>query len=435
MSIFLILLACVFLIFLGKSVFGKWFNHVSLYSTVWGGTLMLFELRLINYYPLESETLIIILTTWIFFLLGSMTVVVARAALKSKDQVLDDEIEPKMKENELKQLRTILLWLNVITFFAGIYDLYLVSKIFGSLSNAFLLGNLLYSYQVSEGLPGSIPLLSSLSFTAAMLAGSYTARKGKITFISIFPLIMLTLIGLVKMGRVDILMGTILFISGYFLTSKGKEQHLKKSTLAIRKFAIVFVVIIIAAAGAEFIRSTRKAQEGFAGATKSLNALSSTNLITPSVYLYLSSHHGIFNQYLKHGGENTPFGANTFLPIYRWLGKLGIEIHAKPFQTRYKTPVRTNTGTYLRELHADFGMIGLLLVPYILGLLASMYWYRIENYGRYVDLSIGAFLYVIIGMSFFVMATRQGQLIIYLITAIIIGHFIDKTSGGLTKAS
>jgi oligosaccharide repeat unit polymerase len=432
MSIFLLLLAYLFSVFVGKSMFGKWFNHVFLYSTVWGGTLILFELKLINYYPLESETWIIILTTWILFLLGSITIGVARNSLKSDSLILNDKVEPIVKENELLQLRTILIWLNIITLFAGIYDLYLVSKIFGSLTNAFLFGNLLYSYQVSEGLPGSIPFFSSLSFTAAMLAGSYTAQKGKITFISIFPLMIITLIGLVKMGRVDILMGTILFISGYFLTSKRKEQHLKKSTLVMRKFTIIFIVIIIAVAGAEFIRNTRKVHEGFKGTTKTL---SSSNIISPSVYLYLSSHHGTFNQYLKHGGENTPFGANTFLPIYRWLGKLGLEIHIKSFQYFYKTPVRTNTGTYLRELHADFGMIGLLLGPYILGLLASMYWYRIKKYGRFVDISIAAFLYVIIGMSFFVMATRQGQLIVYLVTAIIIGHFIDKRMNRFSGAS
>jgi len=385
-----------------------------------------FELKLVNYYPLELETWIVIGAAWIFFLLGSITVVVARFALKGKTPLLEYRIESTVLEKELKQIKTILWVFNIVSLIVAIHNLYLVSKLFGGLTNAFILGNLLYKVNVSEGLRGSIPFFSSLVFPAIMLAGSYTEQKGKITLVSVVPLIVVIMLDIAKMGRADIIMGVMLFMCGYFLTSKQKSLYHKKPTLMRHKYAILFVFVAIAVSGGEFIRSTRKAQEGFIGTTEKLQRLSTVSFITPSIYLYVSSHPAILNQYLKHGGEKTPFGGHTFNPFYRWLEKLGLEIHADPFQVWYKTPVILNTGTYLRELHGDFGMTGLLLGPYFLGFLASIFWYRVKDYGKYRDLSIVAFLYVIIGMSFFMMATRLGELIIYLVAAIIIGSILDR---------
>ena len=73
MLIFFILLMSVSVIFLGRLMFGKWFDHVSLYTGIWGGALILFELRLINYYPLETRNmdchrvLLVTLHTWFLF--------------------------------------------------------------------------------------------------------------------------------------------------------------------------------------------------------------------------------------------------------------------------------------------------------------------------------------------------------------------------------
>jgi hypothetical protein len=230
------------------------------------------------------------------------------------------------------------------------------------------------------------------------------------------------------MGRADILVVAILFSSAYFLTLKQKDVSQKKLTLKIRRFGMLLVIIVIVVSGAEFIRSTRQAKEKFTGSTKALQKLSSASFITPSIYLYFSSSNGILNQYLKHDGENTPFGGHTFLPVYRILEKLGVEIHAEVYQAWYKTPVQINTGTYLRELDGDFGMVGLIFGPYLIGLFSSVFWFRLRDYRRLTDLSIAAFLYGIIGMSFFVMATRISPFFFYLFISIIISYILDKKS-------
>jgi oligosaccharide repeat unit polymerase len=412
----------------GRMIFGAWFNHVNMYTGIWSGAMVLFELRMINYNSLETETWIVIVACWLLFVLGAVTVVFARWA-GGTEPANSLGIQPVIPpEVELRRVKTALWILNVLTFAAAVHDLYIVSNLFGGLAKAFVLGNLLYSYRISEGLPGSIPYMSSLVFTAALLAGSYTKRLGRLSIAAILPAVIIIMIDFANMGRVDILIVSILFASGYFLTERRRVEQAQSSGLRFKKIAMVVVLVAILVGGADFIRSTRGAKEGLRGSSGALKKLNTASVITPSVYLYLSSDYAVLNQYLHYGWENTPFGGNTFLPVYRILERLGVEVHASTYQKYYRTPVWTNTGTYLRELHGDFGMVGLVLGPYLLGLFASVYWYKVKLRARYTDLAIAGFLFGIIGMSFFVMPTRISPFFFYFAVSIIVGYLLDKKS-------
>jgi oligosaccharide repeat unit polymerase len=268
--------------------------------------------------------------------------------------------------------------------------------------------------------------MSSLVFTAALLAGSYTKRLGRLTLPAMLPPVIIFMIDFANMGRVDILIVTILFASAFFLTDKRTSERAQASGQRFKKFAMVVLLLGIVVGGADFIRSTRGAKEGLRGSSGALKKLSSASVITPSVYLYLSSDYAVLNQYFHYDWEHTPFGGNTFLPVYRILEKLGLEVHASTFQRYYRTPVWTNTGTYLRELHGDFGIVGLLAGPYLLGLFASIFWFRVKTYGRYTDLAIAGFLFGIIGMSFFVMPTRISPFFFFFGVSILMGLVLDR---------
>jgi oligosaccharide repeat unit polymerase len=352
-----------------------------------------------------------------------------------KDYLMQyNRVNPIDAETNLKRLKTTLWSLNIITLIIALYDLYIVSKIFGGLTEAFVFGNLLYRYRVlGEGLPGSIPYSSSLVFTAALLAGNYTARVQKLTLVGILPFIIIIMIDFAIIGRADILIVGILFTSAYFLTQTYKTRGQKKIRLSPRKLGILVIAAAILVGGAESIRSIRQVKEEIKGSTSMLKTLSTARVITPSIYLYLSSDYGVLNKYILKGGENTPIGGHTFLPLYRIFERLGFDVHAQAFQKWYKTPVSVNTGTYLRELHGDFGITGLLFGPYLIGVFSSIFWFRIREHGRYTDLAIAVFFYTIIGMSFFVMATRISPFFFYFFVSIIIGYFLDKKSSANTE--
>lgn len=413
---------------MSRFAFRTWFNHVSLYTAIWSVSVMLFEWRLINYYPFELETWVVIIQCWLLFVVGAMTVVACQPPIRRAPFVEEIKAGSVGDQRRLRRLRDTLRALNAATFLVALYHVYLVSRLAGGLSNAFILGNVLHSYAVSEGLPGRIPYISSLVFVAALLGGSYAAQKEKIPLVSVLPFVIIIIIDFANMGRADILTVMLLFASGYFLTPRSLGARHRDFKLKFRRLIMVFVVASVVVGGADFIRSTRKIQEKFRGSTTALKQLSGGRIITPSIYLYLTGSLGVLNRYIEAGGENTPVGGNTFLTVYRILEGLGVDVHADALQEWYKTPVHVNTGTYLRELHGDFGLFGLLVGPYILGLLCSVFWYRIHKFQRYSDLAVGGFLFTIVGMGFFVMATRISPVFVYFFVSLIISRYLDRKS-------
>ena len=80
----------VFSVMLGKTLFGRWFNHLSLYVFVWAPMILLYEMKLIRYHNLTPATLTIIFLSYFCFLLGILTYVSA------KEKVTGNETSPRV---------------------------------------------------------------------------------------------------------------------------------------------------------------------------------------------------------------------------------------------------------------------------------------------------------------------------------------------------
>ena len=87
--------------------------------------------------------------------------------------------------------------------------------------------------------------------------------------------------------------------------------------------------------------------------------------------------------------EHPRFGENTFAPIYGILARIKVVEPPDWFQRGYNVPMWSNTATYLREIHADFGYIGLALFPYLLGLVTTFFWFKLyQNLSHYIFIAI-----------------------------------------------
>lgn len=428
-SLLVIAICGIGFVLLGRYVFKMWFNHVSIYSGIWSLSLLFFELRLIHYYPLESETWLIIISGGMAFILGSLTVAVARAAVNRKVSYEDisGKMSPELLDKEVLLVRNIVLILSGISFLIALQHWYIVIKEFGGIANVLIWGNLVYSFRVSEGLPGSIPYIDSLAISAVLFGGVYTALVGRIRLVSLIPIFVVMFLEVANMGRAKLIMSAIFFFTGYFVRKKYLNlDGIKKKPNWTRQVISVVVFSVILLGGAEFVRSTRRSIETFEGASNTLQKLQGSSFITPSMYMYMTIHHGVLNQYLKQDDEHTPWGSNTFAPIYRMVSKLGFDIYVRTYQRFYRTPTGANTGTYLRELHADFGIFGVVFFPYLLGLIASFYFYRFSDRKLYRDLAFIAYLNVLVAMSLLYGATRAGDLLVGFFGAVILGQMIDK---------
>jgi oligosaccharide repeat unit polymerase len=228
-------------------------------------------------------------------------------------------------------------------------------------------------------------------------------------------------------GRAKILLTGMLFFGAYFLARNTLAQsRILQPMSKVRRLLALGVVLAILLIAVEFVRGYRGVYERFYGTSTQLSKLERSAFVTPSIYLYFSSQVGVFNAYWKAGGENPFPGSNTFAPLFRILAKLGIADDVPYFQKFYNVPIYTNTGTYLRELHADFGVVGIIAAPYLLGFFCTYFWFRVKRQSKFVSIALLTHLYMIVLCSFLFQVTRLGEWVVSLIASLVICYFIDR---------
>lgn len=84
MSIFLTMYITLVSVFIGKKLFSSWFNHISIYVIPWGTFIILYELKLISYISLSNYVFSIILLSYIFYLVGILTIFAAKSLYKKE---------------------------------------------------------------------------------------------------------------------------------------------------------------------------------------------------------------------------------------------------------------------------------------------------------------------------------------------------------------
>jgi len=247
-------------------------------------------------------------------------------------------------------------------------------------------------------------------------------------FLSFFPFIDIILKELTYFGRGEILLSLLEFLFSFFLFRHLLKEDISGKFKFSRKNAIIastFLMIIILGS-TSMIRVTRGNYENYLGASNKLNELKHNFIISPSIYLYMSSDVGVFSKYLQVDNEPTKFGENTFLIFYHFLGRLGIIKDPSDFQKGYYIPMWTNTGTYLRELHADFGVTGVFLGSYLIGFIITWLWFKFYEGKSLIVFAFLVYFFLIVGFSFLVMVTRLNQW--YISLFLIVAHlpFLEK---------
>ncbi len=418
----------------GRFLFGRWYNHVSLYALVWGAGLALYELRLINYAPLKSEVWLMILYAWIAFALGSVVYILARSAARvpNIERVTAISAHSRFMESRLLAIFTFIL--SIVALATTLQHWSVLIDQFGSVTDVLMNGYKVYRMRVADQLPGMIPYFDSFSLTASFFGGLYSSRVGKIKPLTLLPLFIVIVEDIGIAGRAKMLMAAILFTSAYFIAKVGQVRTRTAQPGRWKRLLATGLIVAIFLVAAEFVRNIRGAFESFYGASRKLSKLEDYAFLTPSLYMYLSSHFGVFNAYWKAEAEHPFPGSNTFAPLFRVLAKWELAESVPYYQRFYNIPFSSNTGTYLRELHADFGAAGILVVPFLLSLACTILWVRLRHRFRLATVSLLTHLYVIVIFSFLYQATRLGYWVVSLVIAWAISSFIDQRCGAVTSA-
>lgn len=429
MSLLLIFLISTLGMILGKYLFSKWFNHLTIYCIIMGGLIFLYQLKLLPYIDIIPLAWFYIISSFLSFLLGILTII------SSKNLNSEEKIFSRVKNISLpifsdngKVLKYSTLIFSLIGLFVAIQRWWILIHMFGSVQAVIINASIVYQLNVHREIKDFIPILPSFVYVAVFLSGIYTAYKGRFSILTFFPFIDIVLKELTYFGRGEILLSLLEFLFSFFLF-----RHLLNDDFSLRfKFqkrnAIIAssILVIFLVTSSSLVRVSRGNYENYMGVSNKLSQLKGNFILSPSVYLYLSSDVGVLSKYLASGGENTRFGENTFLIFYDFLSKLKIIKRPSDFQKGYFIPMWTNTGTYIREIHADFGATGVFVVPFIIGLLITWLWFKFYEEKNMIVFAFLVYLYLIIGFSFLVMVTRLTQWYISLFLIVLYIPIMEK---------
>ena len=399
-------------ILLGKFLFKKWFNHLTLYCLIMGGLVFFYELKLLPYPKLIPLTWFYLISSFLAFLFGILTFVAGKNLYSSRQLFLKKSaIFLPIFWDGGRAVKYCIIFFSLIGLFVAIHRWLILINLFGSFPAVLIHAGIVYSLNVHKEIKGILPVFSSFVYVAIFFSGIYTAYRKRFSFLSFFPFIGIVLKELTYFGRGEILLSLMEFLFSFFLfrhllndDSSQRFKFSKRNAVIASAILLSFLISV-----ASFIRISRGHYESFAGASRSLNQLKENFIISPSVYLYVSSDVGVLNKYLQAGGENTGFGQNTFLIAYHFLARMGVMKDPSDFQKGYYIPMWTNTGTYIRELDADFGITGVIAVPYFLGLLITWLWFKFFETKNMFAFLFLVYLYLFVGFSFLVMVTRLNQ--------------------------
>lgn len=433
MVFILLIITFLFSLSLGKILFKRWFNHLSVYSLIWFVLLFMYELKLLRYDNLSSETWFVIILSYIAFHLG----VVCYFALKRVNEKIETSNE-ELSSNPLfyKEGRLLIIVILITGFIGlagGLQQWSVLIHKFGSIQKVILNANDIYRMRVEGEIQG-IAYLPAFGFVSLFFAALYSAYKRKIAFISILPFTAIILKDLANIARALMLFGlveySIVFIVSIYVFNLEKSSSNTSQKSYLFRFLIIIVIFI---GSASFVRSIKGSVEHYKSASSSIRSLNLFDVITPSIYLYLSADVGVLNKYLEHNNENTRFGENTFMPVYNILAKFDFVSKPDTYQKGYYIPMWTNTGTYIRELHADFGILGVVLGPFLLSFLATMFWFKFFNTRNIINLIFYTFISIIIFFSFLVMITRLGNWIIAFTLTILSFLVLQKIGDNMSR--
>lgn len=388
-----------------------------------------YHMKLIGYSNLSMETWYVISFSYLSIYLGAITYFSAINSLKKEEfvQPVKQNSLPILLQKDGRISLYLTIILGVIGLVGAIQSWFVLVKIFGSIPGALLRLGALYQMRVNGELVGVWPYTSLFSYSAIFFAAVYSAVKSRITFISALPLLALIIKEIAMAGRAGILFGfaeygfTFLFTIFYLKDSSSKYTFNKTKFISS-----VLIVLSLFIASVTLIKNLRAAPESFSGETRALKSLSENKFISPAIYLYTSGHIGVLNEFLEKDVENYRVGENTFQFVYNLLNKIGFTDRPETFQKPYRIPVWINTGTFIRELIADFGFPSTLLILFGLGFLLALNWNKFFVYGNFNNLVILVFLMIIIFFSFLMMITRLANWYLTLIFLLLLVSSLTK---------
>jgi oligosaccharide repeat unit polymerase len=385
----------------------KTINPITIYAAIWVVIVGLYEIRMVNYFPLSNTTYLIIISFFIIYsfgnLLGHKIVKISRKPPFAKD----------IYEKKLFQVIMLTMFIAAIAIVPNTFILIQKYGVLGLFSSTV---EIYYEREFGTGL-STIGYFSPVIFTSLIFVSVHIKKFGlKKSFLFVFILAIMNV--MTFGGRNNIIISLFSVIIPLFAFD-NKIKLTKKSKiwigLGISVFIIVFSIINNARANVTTV-SNFVAQQ--------YSVLFQSNQGLYKIYTYMTGPLGYLNSYLQD--PYFSFGANTFLPIYKQLVKVGFDIELMSSLPFRNIPISTNVGTYITELIIDFSIPGAFAFILIFGFLVGVYAKRIEKYESLSSYFIVTMFLLLIMMSFFMWYMRSINLWIATFVGIMLSRYVES---------
>lgn len=392
----------------GRIISGRWFNPFSVYSAVWSLVLALNRLSVFPYKGLAGQTWAIIALASGMLFLGFLQGILLLRLHNTPSQFKKDFVTQPM----LHLLKIGVLTLGLVGAIGASLNIVLLLREAGRVAGVGSFALQLYT-SVVKGKRNLVPYLGAFALGAATLGGIHDGARRRPSVLGAFPLAILVFSDLGLMGRTSTVFGILTYASAYFITIPKKASGRER----LRVFVPIFVIGVTGLMIISIFRWTPGVMTRWLGPQVNMGGHS----LVLGTYVYLSGPPSVLDAYLAVGGEKGLLFQHTFPGLLHLLYKAGwISEYVPYFKKAYNIPFPFNPGTYLRDILADFGIIGVVVIPYFIGLLTTF----LMNIRRPITIVVSTHLMTIILFSWNFSQTTLGAWWIGLISSILCATFI-----------
>lgn len=377
---------------ISKVYYKTFFTPLGVYAVVWGTLLSLYFINPLDFWPPSSKTINIFWLSYILFCAGCIFIRMTKPRSFPKNMGLINRV------NRLK-LKRIIWSLSLIGFLGSILFFFLVARTYGIstwMKNPWVV-RLAHMYGESSGYSFSLyvdflifELIRGCIYASAILGSIHIAflkRNYLPAYIPIFSVLIFDALFLGRLFTFDIM---IIYICGHLITKQIlPKDEVILSLKAQKKAAFIIVCLMIS-----WVLFISFKLEKFRFERDEFLGLGVPQYVARSVFPFTASF-AAFDYVINQEYHEFHWGRHTFYPIDLNLRRLSSMLLSTSWQGanidiyEHNVPISDSRNeraffTYLRTFFEDFGIVGTLLCPFLLGTLATYFYQRMIETKRII---------------------------------------------------
>jgi oligosaccharide repeat unit polymerase len=369
------------ILWFSKHIFKSYLAPLGIYGALWLFSLAFFHLGVARFYALEGSTILIFLCTMALFILGS----IAASGLFYHINIRPSRLQSDNIKGTIR-LRVIVYIIFVVGVFGTIVYYYRLHNLIGI--ESIWSDPIKVRTEESFGAlsrPGWIGLARSLlipCFVLAIISLSLPEYKRfkSMWFVAFTSIVLL----LPSSGRTPF--GTMILwamiANVYIRNSTGQKTSFMKY---VKRFGIIIIIFI-----AYFFITTNMLQ-------KAIDQEAGVG----DIAVYTVSSFPAFQEMLKYPEQFAVDTSLTFGMVSRVLHEIDPEVISYPeyVQPFVYIPTATNVYTYIDAFYLDFGWIGVIIFPYVIGFMSTVIYLYMLNKPSINNIYISSLIGLLITQS------------------------------------